>query len=86
MRADGARTAVNGSSAIRKLVIPHRHGQSHPGHRRVQGGLIKLGHPIAASTVWQILHDAGIASAMATACPASLNTDTSLGPSPNATA
>ena len=30
------------------------------GQRRVQGELVKLGHPIAASTVWQILHDAGI--------------------------
>jgi len=26
----------------------------------VQGELVKLGHQIAASTVWQILHDAGI--------------------------
>jgi transposase InsO family protein len=26
----------------------------------VQGELVKLGHPIAASTVWQILHAAGI--------------------------
>jgi len=26
----------------------------------VQGGLARLGHPIAASTVWQVLHDAGI--------------------------
>jgi hypothetical protein len=26
----------------------------------VQGELVKLGHPIASSTVWQILHDAGI--------------------------
>jgi hypothetical protein len=29
-------------------------------HRRVQGELVRLGHQIAASTVWQILHDAGI--------------------------
>jgi putative transposase len=46
--------------AIRELVI--RMATENPawGHRRVQGELIKLGHRIAASTVWQILHDAGI--------------------------
>ena len=38
---------------------PHGDGHSDV-HRRVQGELIKLGHPIAASTVWQILHTAGI--------------------------
>jgi len=29
----------------------------------VQGELVRLGHPIAASTVWQILHSAGIGPA-----------------------
>ena len=29
-------------------------------HRRVQGELARLGHKIAVSTVWGILHDAGI--------------------------
>ena len=48
------------AAAIRKLVI--RMATENPawGHRRLQGELVRLGHPIAASTVWQILHDAGI--------------------------
>ena len=48
------------TAAIRNLVI--RIATENPtwGHRRVQGELVRLGHPIAASTVWQILHDAGI--------------------------
>ena len=48
------------ATSIRKLMI--RMATENPawGHRRVQGELIKLGHRIAASTVWQILHDAGI--------------------------
>ena len=47
-------------AAIRKPVI--RIAMDNPtwGHWRVQGELVKLGHPIAASTVWQILHDARI--------------------------
>ena len=48
------------AAAIRKLVI--RIATENPtwGHRRVKGEFVRLGHPIAASTVWQILHDAGI--------------------------
>jgi putative transposase len=46
--------------AIRKPVI--RMATENPawGHRRVQDELVRLGHQIVASTVWQILHDAGI--------------------------
>ena len=51
------------AAAIRKLVIRIATDNPMWGHRRVQGELVKLGHPIAASTVWQILHDAGIGPA-----------------------
>jgi putative transposase len=49
--------------SIRKLVIRVATGNPSWGRRRVQGELVKLGHQIAASTVWQILHDAGIGPA-----------------------
>src|SRR5436190_12343308 len=51
------------AAAIRKLVIQMATDNPAWGHRRVQGELVRLGHPIAASTVWQILHDAGIGPA-----------------------
>src|SRR6266436_7854024 len=47
-------------AAIRKLVICMATENPTWGHRRVQGELVRLGHPIAASAVWQILHAAGI--------------------------
>jgi hypothetical protein len=45
---------------VRTLVI--RMAAENPlwGHRRVHGELTRLGHTIAVSTVWGILHDAGI--------------------------
>ena len=48
------------AAAIKKLVMRMAHDNPTWGHRRVQGELVRLGHRIAASTVWQILHDAGI--------------------------
>jgi hypothetical protein len=46
--------------AIRKLVLRIAADKPGVGHWRVQGERVKLGHWIAASTVWQILHDAAI--------------------------
>jgi hypothetical protein len=43
---------------------PAGDGEPHMGHRRVQGELSRLGHPSAAFTVWQILHDAWIDPAL----------------------
>src|ERR1039457_300106 len=48
------------AAAIRKLVIRMAADNPRWGHRRVQGELVRPGHPIASSTVWQILHAAGI--------------------------
>jgi putative transposase len=45
---------------VKKIIIDMATDNPFWGHHRIQGELIKLGHPIAASTVWQILHDADI--------------------------
>jgi putative transposase len=57
------------ATGIRILVIRMATDSPAWGHRRVQGELVKLGHPIAASTVWQILHNAGIDPALRRAGP-----------------